>query len=313
MHIPDGILSAKTAIASAVISAGALAIALRQARRNLPRRRVPLMGLTAAFLFAAQMINFPIGAGTSGHLVGAVLAATLVGPAAAVVVMSAVLIVQCLLFSDGGATALGANMLNMAVIAAIAGYAIYAAIHRLLPTPRGRIVAAAFAAWCATVLAAGACAIELIISRNPGPILPAMVAVHMLVGIGEAIITALVLAAIARTRPELLENSAAPFAQPQSSRRPTIIAGLIAVLCIAIAAPLASKYPDGLERVAQKLGFAGRATTALSSPLSDYHIPGIGSAALATVLAALIGAIVAFALSLLLARMLVPNPQRSSS
>ncbi len=199
MHIPDGFLDVKTAASAAVVSAAGLGVALRQAGRHLPPRRVPLMGLAAAFVFAAQMINFPVLGGTSGHLVGGVLTAALLGPGPAVVVISAVLIVQSLLFADGGVLALGANVFNMALVGAVGGWIIYHLLTRLFSGLRGRLLAAAVAAWCTTVLAAVCCAAELSFSGTVkwSVVLPAMAYVHMLIGIGEAVITVLVLTVIA--------------------------------------------------------------------------------------------------------------------
>src|SRR5512147_218372 len=137
MHIPDGFLDAKTALATGALAAAGLGLALRDARRSLPPRKVPLMGLSAAFIFAAQMLNFPVAGGTSGHLVGAVLASVLLGPSAAIVVMTAVLLIQCLLFADGGLLALGANLFNMAIVAVLGGHAVYRAVRRVLPDRRG--------------------------------------------------------------------------------------------------------------------------------------------------------------------------------
>ena len=124
MHIPDGFLDARTAVATGVLATAGLGLALAGVRRTVPPRRIPLIGLAAAFVFAAQMLNFPVAGGTSGHLIGAVLAAVLLGPSAAVLVMSAVLILQCLMFADGGVTALGANLFSMALVAPAVGYGI---------------------------------------------------------------------------------------------------------------------------------------------------------------------------------------------
>src|ERR1035437_2042229 len=139
MHIPDGFLDFKTLALTGALSAGGLAVAARQVNRTLPRNKIPLMGLGAAFVFAAQMLNFPVAGGTSGHLLGGVLAGVLLGPGAAVRVIACVLLVQALLFSDGGVLALGANFFNMAFVGAVAGHAIYRLARRLLPGPRGRI------------------------------------------------------------------------------------------------------------------------------------------------------------------------------
>src|ERR1022692_3636611 len=161
MHIPDGFLDAKTLALTGALSIGGLIVATRQVNRTLPRNKIPLMGLGAAFVFAAQMLNFPVAGGTSGHLLGGVLAGVLLGPGAAAIVIACVLTVQALLFADGGVLALGANVFNMAFIGAMVGYTIYSAVFRFLPGLRGRIVAVFFAAWCSTVLASLTCAGEL--------------------------------------------------------------------------------------------------------------------------------------------------------
>jgi len=302
MHIPDGFLDLKTAVGAGVVAATGVGLALQQVRRQLPPRKVPLLGLAAAFIFAAQMLNFPVAGGTSGHLIGAVLAAVLLGPAAAVVVMTAVLVVQCFLFQDGGVSALGANIFNMAVLAPVIGCGIYR-----LARPVGRIAAAAFAGWCSTVVAAISCAGQLALSGTVawGVAFPAMTGVHMLIGIGEGLITALVLAAVWKARPELLNQPAAPAGG-------LAVAGLVVALGLALfVAPFACSWPDGLEKVAEHLGFDAKAakTPLLASPIPDYELPGIGSPVVATALAGVLGTVVVFGLSLLLARSLAANKE----
>ena len=317
MHIPDGFLDSKTAVAAAVLAATGLGVALRQARLHLPPRRVPLLGLAAAFVFAAQMINFPVAGGTSGHLIGAVLAAVLLGPSAAVIVISAVLIVQCLMFADGGISALGANIFNMGVIGGVGGWAIYHVVSRLVKGLFGCVVAATFAAWCSTVMASVACAGELAASHTVAwPVaLPAMAGAHMLIGIGEGFITALVLVAIARARPELLQPDTG--AEPRRSYD-TIAAygGLIALGLALFVSPLASRWPDGLDRTAEVLGFKEKAVAPIvPAPIPDYEMPGIHWSTLGTSIAGAVGTIVVFALAWLLARALVPKdkPDRAGS
>lgn len=308
MHIPDGILDGKTLAVAGALAGGGVGVALWQARR-LPPSRVPLMGVSAAFVFAAQMLNFPVAGGTSGHLIGGVLAAVLLGPGAAVLVLSAVLIVQCLLFADGGLLALGANILNMAIIDSVGGYMIYAALKRLLPGRRGRIAAVAFAAWAGAVLAAAVCSGELVGSHvAPARVVfPAMLGIHMLIGIGEAAITAIVLLAVWSSRPQLIEP-----ATNQSITHKAGLAGLLAYgLLIALAlatfvSPFASKLPDGLDWAAQRMGFADKAA-ARAAPISNYQTPHVSNLTLATGLAGLIGTVVVFALCLALARILVPG------
>jgi cobalt/nickel transport system permease protein len=167
---------------------------------------VPLMGVMCAFIFAAQMLNFPVLGGTSGHLLGGVLAAVLLGPSAAAVVLASVLLVQCLIFQDGGLMALGANILNMAIMGTFGGYAVFWMIYRLRPTARGFRAAVAAAAWFSVMLASAACALELALSGTAqlATVLTAMAGVHAFIGIGEALITMLVVEFVVRARPDLV-------------------------------------------------------------------------------------------------------------
>jgi cobalt/nickel transport system permease protein len=299
MHVPDGFLDVKTLAATGALSASGVSIALRRLRQGLPRRRVPLMGLAAAFLFAAQMLNFPVAAGTSGHLVGAVLASVLLGPSAAVVVVTAVLLVQALLFADGGLLALGANVLNMALVAVLGGYAAFRGLERLLPGERGFLAATAFASWLSILLASVACAGELAVSGVApwGLVFPAMAGVHAVIGLGEALIAALVVAAILRTRPELVAERKATAAEAASPKvRVPVALALLAILgLVLVGVPFASTRPDGLERVAEALGFAARA----KAPIA---------AAPATWAAAFLGVLVVFLLSYALAVALARKP-----
>lgn len=311
MHIPDGFLDAKTAVASGALATAGLGLALAGVRRTVSPRRIPLIGLAAAFVFAAQMLNFPVAGGTSGHLIGAVLAAVLLGPSAAVLVMSAVLILQCLMFADGGVTALGANVFNMALVATGVGYGVYRLAARAAGgSLRARLFATAFAAWCSTVAGAVTCAGQLALSHTVAwrVALPAMAGVHMLIGLGEALITTLVVAAVARVRPELLAEGAAP----PSRRGYGLLAAqgmVVALGLVVFVAPFASGWPDGLERVADALGFGRRATTAplVPAPLAGYGVRGLASGRLPTILAGSVGTLLAFALAWLLALLLTPR------
>lgn len=308
MHLPDGFLDTKTVVTTAALAAVGVGTALRQTRLHLPARRIPLLGLTAAFVFAAQMVNFPVAGGTSGHLLGGVLATVLLGPSGGVLVLAAVLIVQSLVFADGGILALGANVFNMGMVGAAGGYAVYRPLARALGGDRGRLAAAAFAAWCATVLAALAAAGELALSGTAAwaVVVPAMAGMHMLIGVGEAVITSLVLVAILRTRPELLESTTK--AAPGRSWEVVAFGLVIAVGIAMFVSPFASVWPDGLERVAETLGFAERAAPPLvPSPMPDYAAPGLGTAGWATAIAGLAGTVLVFVLALGLARLLVPG------
>ncbi len=315
MHVPDGFLSTPVAIASAALSVAGVGAAANRSRALLGSRAVPQMGVTAAFIFAAQMINFPVAGGTSGHLVGGALAAVLLGPSAAVIAMTSVLVMQCLVFGDGGLLALGANVLNMGVLHPIVGFAVWRAVVGRIGPERSpgaarRIAAVAFASWAATVVAAAACAGELALSgvAAPAVVFPAMVAIHVAIGLGEAVIAALVLATILRLRPALLDRPR-PTASSGSAGS-SIVMGLAASLGLALfLSPFACKWPDGLERVAQHVGLAP--SHALTSvPMRDYAIPGVASSFLATSLAAAAGTLLVFGLSCALGSWLAA-PSRS--
>lgn len=208
MHIPDGFLNIPTWGSFWAISVGTIGYALRKLKAILKEKMVPLMGISSAFIFAAQMLNFPITGGTSGHLIGGVLAAVLLGPWGGIIVISAVLIVQCLIFQDGGLTALGANIFNMAIIGSGLGYLIYAWIRKRIKGDKGIITGSALASWASVVLSSLSCAIQLGISgTSPFKlVIPAMVGIHALIGIGEALITSLVVITLLKLRPDLIYN-----------------------------------------------------------------------------------------------------------
>ena len=305
MHIPNGFIGAPVAISTGLLSLAGLGFAFRQTRRTLPAHRVPLMGLSAAFVFAAQMVNFPVIGGTSGHLLGGVLVGALLGPSAAAIVLACVLFMQCLLFADGGITALGANIFNMAILGAVAGTAIYNAIRRIVPGAHGRFTGALFAGWFSTVLASAACAGEVSLSGHAHAtvMFPAMLGVHMLIGIGEGLITALVLESVARTNPELLADQLAP----QGRMPATLVWGFLITLGIAaFISPFACPWPDGLQAVAGKLGIEQAAIApVLPALIPDYRMPHIASPHLATAVAGLVGTAIMFASAWGMAKLLV--------
>jgi len=208
MHIPDGFLSVATAATTYAASVGGVSYAVKEANRKLGEKHVPLMGVLAAFIFAAQMLNFPIVGGTSGHLIGAALAAILLGPWASVLIMSCVLLAQSLIFQDGGLLALGANIFNMGIIASFSGYYLYRLTLSILGNGRrGRMVGGFIGAWGSVFLASIACAVELAAS-GASPIeavLPAMAGLHALIGIGEGLITGAALSLVLATRTDLLQ------------------------------------------------------------------------------------------------------------
>ncbi len=207
MHIPDGFLSAPVAAAGYAASAAVVALAFKRSKQTLEERQVPLLGVTTAFVFAAQMLNFPVAMGTSGHFLGAALAAVLLRPLNGCLVFATVLVVQCLLFADGGLTALGANMFNMGVVGVLGGYAAFRFVAVMLPhSRRNFLFAAALGSWLSVVASASACAVELAVSGTVplGLVLPAMVAVHAVIGVGEALITVATLSVILAARPDVV-------------------------------------------------------------------------------------------------------------
>ena len=225
LHAPDGFFSLPVAIAGYLLAAVFIGIAIRQTNKSLNERIVPMMGVMAAFIFAAQMLNFPVAGGTSGHLVGGALAAIVLGPWAAILVMTAVVGLQALLFQDGGLVVLGINLLNMSIVSVLAGYAAYWVSRKLGTTFKHLLVGSFIAAWLSVVASAATTALMLGMSGTT-PLalaLPAMIGVHMLIGIGEALITVFALSFIRAARPALLQMpdraavSDAPAAQLASS------------------------------------------------------------------------------------------------
>ena len=213
MHIPDGFINAPTSLAAGAVAAGGVGVSLRRAAQTLQDRQAPLAGLVAAYIFAVQMLNFPVAAGTSGHLLGGLLAAVLVGPWAGALCVAVVLVVQALLFADGGLSALGLNIVNMALVTAWGGYAVFLLLRRALPATKASVTAAAgVAAGVSVVLASLAFVVEYAIGGTGGApvgtVLGAMVGVHTLIGIGEGIITALTVAAVLAVRPDLVYGAA---------------------------------------------------------------------------------------------------------
>ena len=225
MHIPDGFIDAGTSAGAGVVAVGGVGVSLRRAGQVLDEKRIPLAGLVAAFVFAVQMLNFPVASGTSGHLLGGVLAAVLVGPYLGSLCVAVVLLVQALLFADGGLSALGLNILNMALVTAFGGYAIFLLLRRLLPKTFGGVVAASgIAAGLGVVLASIAFSLEYAVGGTGGAsvstVAGATVGVHVLIGIGEGVITALTVSAVLASRPDLVWGardlvSAAPAAEPR--------------------------------------------------------------------------------------------------
>ena len=212
MHMPDGLINAPVSIGAGVLVAGAVAVSLKKTKGSLDSQTAPMAGLVAVFIFAAQMINFPVAAGTSGHLMGGALAAILVGPWVAVLVMTVVVGIQALVFADGGLSALGINILNMGIVTIVVGILVFAGLMKLLPKTKSSIVAAsAISAFLSVPASAAAWVFEYALGGTATyeiqSVFISVVGVHVLIGIGEAIITALTIAAILATRADLVAGA----------------------------------------------------------------------------------------------------------
>jgi cobalt/nickel transport system permease protein len=272
MHLPDGFLSLMVSVICWLVTVLLVGIAIRRTEHSLGERQVPLMGIMAAFIFAAQMINFPVAGGTSGHLLGGALAAITLGPWAAMLVMTAVIAVQGLLFQDGGLLVMGANILNMGLLTVIVSYGLYRVLLGRIGSLK--LVVVGLAAWLSVMAGALFTSLELWLSGTVrlDIVLPAMLGVHALIGLGEALITVAAVAFILKTRPDVLAQGS-PSA---SGGRGWIPAGILVSLAVILIAPLASANPDGLNRVAMDLGFIHTAQKA-AGPLAGYALPFISS------------------------------------
>lgn len=296
LHIPDGFLNVTVSIVCWIITILVLGIAISRTNRSLGEKQVPLMGIMAAFIFAAQMINFPVAGGTSGHLLGGALAAIVLGPWAGMLVMTAVVVVQGLLFQDGGLLAMGANVLNMGLLTVAIGYGLYRSV--LNGSQTTRLVMAGVAAWLSVMAGALATSLQLWLSGASSlqTVVIAMLGVHALIGIGEALITVAALSFIFRTRPDLLGEGSTSA----EGGRGWIIAGVVVSLVVVLLSPLASADPDGLERVAIDLGFIHAGQAAPYQIIPDYALPFFGNTPLSTIVAGLIGLVVVGAVIVLL-------------
>ena len=308
MHIPNAVLDPKVAITTALAGASGLAYCLGKLDRQLGDRSPVLLGTMAAFVFAAQMVTFPLGPfGVSGHLLGGVLAAVVLGPWAGAVVIAAVLIVQCLVFGDGGLLALGANFVNMGIVGSVIGYAIYDPIRKSIGGQRGVLMGAILAAWASVILASAAFSIELAASgrwSDFSRVLSWMALIHAGIGVGEALITGVVLKFVLQTRPDLIYEPESPIdsvTSPEERLSQAFrigTAGLAAALTIGVfLAPFASGFPDGLEFVGERLGFLkGAAPASIPVLIPDYEFPGLQRVSLkaATAAAGAVGTCVVF-------------------
>lgn len=302
MHIPDGFLSAVVSIVGWSLAVASIGYALTRTRGQLGDKQIPLMGVLAAFIFAAQALNFPVAGGTSGHLLGATLAAIVMGPWAAVLIMTSVIGLQAVLFQDGGLLALGFNIVNMGIMGAFTGYLVYRIVRRVMGEGRSSlIVAGALGAWISVMLGALATTLELVVSGTTSlnVTLPAMAGVHALIGVGEALITTGALVFVSSTRPDLLRTGAAA---PGARSAGWVGVGLAIALALALFSPLANPNPDGLERVAQDQGFLSRAQGASYEALPDYTVPFIQNESVTTIVAVAGGTLIVFGIAYVVGR-----------
>ena len=300
LHIPDGFLSLTISIIFWVATLVMVGLAIIKTNKTLGEKQIPLMGVMAAFIFAAQMLNFPVAGGTSGHFLGGALAAIVLGPWAGILVMTAVVAVQGLLFQDGGLLVMGANIFNMGILTAAIGFGLY---RMVVNQNKGiRFTVAGVGAWVSTMAAALLTSLQLWISGTSRLeiVVPAMLGVHALIGLGEGLITAGALAFIEQTRPDLLSAKKTTT----SGGRGWIYAGIIISILAVLLSPFASGSPDGLERVAEDIGFLERGMDAPYEILPDYTIPFLGETGLSTILAGVIGALILLGILILIGRSL---------
>lgn len=297
LHIPDGFLSISVSIVCWLITVLTLNVAISHTNKSLGEKQVPLMGVMAAFIFAAQMINFPVPGGTSGHLLGGTLAAITLGPWAGMLVMTAVIAVQALLFQDGGLLVMGANILNMGLVTVVIGYGLYRAVSGR--SMGMKLTVAGVAAWLSVVAGALFTSLQLWLSGTSQLqiVIPAMLGIHAVIGVGETLITVAALAFIMRTRPDLLDEKTT---STQGSRGWVIVGGLIALIVVFLS-PLASVDPDGLNRVAEDLGFLNSAQSG-AGPLAGYTIPFLANASISKIAAGTVGALVVLVIAILVGR-----------
>ena len=290
MHVPDGFMNVTMSAATGVISFGTLWAYIRSAKDLIADKFIALTGMMSALIFVLQMINFPIAAGTSGHLLGGALAVIVLGPRLGLICLSVVVIIQSLLFADGGLSALGVNVLNMAIVTSATSWFIVKYWIKFIGKNKTSIVSVSVLAGILSVVFSSIAftiqyAIGGTISIPVGTVLLAMVTTHFIIGFGEGIITALIITLLIRVRPDLI------YAYERSDENTTKVSfyGLfiILILLLSLITPFASSSPDGLESVAEEFGFTQ--TDGIVLLLDDYGINAVNNDFISTVLSALLG------------------------
>ena len=290
MHVPDGFMNVTMSAATGVISFGTLWAYIRSAKDLIADKFIALTGMMSALIFVLQMINFPIAAGTSGHLLGGALAVIVLGPRLGLICLSVVVIIQSLLFADGGLSALGVNVLNMAIVTSATSWFIVKYWIKFIGKNKTSIVSVSVLAGILSLVFSSIAftiqyAIGGTISIPVGTVLLAMVTTHFIIGFGEGIITALIITLLIRVRPDLI------YAYERSDENTTKVSfyGLfiILILLFSLVTPFASSSPDGLESVAEEFGFTQ--TDGIVLLLDDYGISAVNNDFVSTVLSALLG------------------------
>jgi len=291
MHIPDEFLSKGVALSMDLISGAILVFGIKVIRRQFDRAKILFAASIAALIFALQMLNFPVAEGTSGHFIGSALAAILFGPAAAMIVLTVVLVVQCFVFGDGGVLSLGANIFNMGVIGVFAGYYTYNWLRGLFKGMSGLLFNVFMSSWISLILASASCAFMIGVSGTGPPlaVIISMVSTHIIIGIGEGLIALCIIGPLCRSMPLLMEQNEG--IDVQTIVKPCIVIYGLALAVALFLSPYACPFLDGLERVAKDHGFLHLAegNEMPYALIPDYVFPGIESEGMATSLAGLMG------------------------
>ena len=290
MHVPDGFINAQVSAATGVISLGTLWVYIRNAKNLVADKLIALTGMMSALIFVLQMINFPIAAGTSGHLLGGALAVIVLGPSLGVICISIVVVIQSLLFADGGLSALGVNVLNMAIITSLTGWLIITSWKELFGDSRFSLISGSVIAGLLSVVFSSIAfvleyAIGGTVSVPLGSVFIAMISTHLFIGLGEGIITAIIISLLLRVRSDLVYVNTKKNKSNSLSTSYGIF--IILILSLTLITPYASSDPDGLESVATEFGF--EETDGLVLLLNDYGISSINNNFLSTILSALLG------------------------